>query len=49
MNASIKYRIKEKYKSFMFKYAWTKLDLNSEYSKEEWNSNGFMDSVLEKC
>jgi hypothetical protein len=49
MENLIKYKIKEKYKSMMFKYAFTRLDLDGEYSKEEWNTAGFMDCVLEKC
>lgn len=42
------YKIADKWKGFMFKYAWTKLNLDSVYSKEEWNNAGFKDSVLEK-
>ncbi len=41
------YRIKEKYKALIAKYAWTKLDTNSTYSKEEWINFGFKEYVLE--
>jgi hypothetical protein len=41
------YKIKEKYKSFLATYAWTKLDLNGSYTKEVWNKAGFKDSILE--
>jgi|GEM_PF-4803432 len=44
-----KFKIKAKYKAHLLKYAWTKLDLNGEYTKEEWNTAGFMDCILEKC
>ncbi len=47
MATTTKYKIKEKYKSLMAKYAWTKLDLDGIYSKEDWNKAGFKDSVLE--
>jgi hypothetical protein len=33
----------------LFKYAWTKLDLNGEYTMEEWTKAGFKELVLEKC
>ena len=46
---NVNYRIKSKYKAHLLKYAWTKLDLNSEYSLEEWTKAGFKKSVLEKC
>ena len=42
------YKIKETYRAFLSKYAWTKLDLNGSYSKEDWNAAGFKDKVLEK-
>jgi hypothetical protein len=42
------YKLKEKYKIHMFKYAWTKLDLNGVYSKEVWNEHGFVTKVLEE-
>jgi hypothetical protein len=40
------YRIADKYKSMVFKYAFTKLDLNGIYTKETWNKAGFKDSIL---
>jgi len=46
---NVNYKIKSKYKAHLLKYAWTKLDLNSEYSLEEWTKAGFKKSVLEKC
>lgn len=42
------YKIADKWKKHIFKYASTKLDLNGIYSKEIWNKNGFQDKVLEK-
>ena len=41
------YKIKERLKRHLFKYAKTKLDLNSSYDKETWNKAGFKDEVLE--
>ena len=41
------YKIKDKFKLHLFKYAHTKLDINGVYTKEEWNKNGFNDRVLE--
>jgi hypothetical protein len=41
------YKIKEKYKALISRYAWTKLDINTSYSKEEWIRNGFKESILE--
>jgi hypothetical protein len=41
------YRIKEKYKALIVKYAWTGLDTNSIYSKEVWINAGFKEYVLE--
>ena len=41
------YKIKEKYKNYVAKYAWTKLDINGIYSLEEWKKNGFTERVLE--
>jgi hypothetical protein len=41
------YKIKDKFKSHLFKYAHTKLDINGVYTKEEWNKAGFNDRVLE--
>jgi len=40
------YKIKDKWKKHMFKYAATKLDLNGEYTKDVWNKAGFKDSLL---
>jgi len=40
------YKIADKYKAMVTKYAWTKLDLNGVYTKETWNKAGFKDSIL---
>lgn len=43
------YEIKKKYRNRVAMYAMkTKLDINGIYTKEEWNRNGFKDSILEK-
>jgi hypothetical protein len=42
------FKIKEKYKTLVAKYAFTKLDINSVYIKEIWNKAGFKDSILEE-
>jgi len=42
------YKIKDKYKNQIAKYAHTKLDINGVYDKETWNKAGFGDVVLEK-
>ena len=43
------YRLKEKYKVMVVKYAMkTKLDINGVYTKDDWNSNGYKDTILEK-
>ena len=41
------YRIKEKYKALIAKYAWTGLDTNNTYNKEVWINAGFKEYVLE--
>jgi hypothetical protein len=41
------YKIKEKYKILITKYAWTKLDINKTYSKKEWINAGFKEYILE--
>ena len=41
------FKIKDKYKSHLARYAHTTLDLNGNYTKEEWNKHGFKDSLLE--
>jgi hypothetical protein len=41
------YKIKDKFKVHLAKYAHSKLDINGAYTKEEWNRAGFMDHVLE--
>jgi hypothetical protein len=44
---STQFKIKEKYKSHLAKYAKTSLDLNGTYTKDKWNKAGFKDSLLE--
>ena len=41
------YKIKDKYKAHIAKYAWTKLDINGVYSLDEWVNAGFKTTVLE--
>jgi hypothetical protein len=41
------YKIKDKYKAHIAKYAFTKLDINGVYSLEEWTQAGFKTLVLE--
>jgi hypothetical protein len=43
----MKYRIKSKYKTYLARYAWTSLDIDGVYTKEEWNTAGFKDLLLE--
>jgi hypothetical protein len=43
----MKYKIKSKYKAYIVRWAWTKLNLDGEYTKEEWNNAGFKDVILE--
>jgi hypothetical protein len=43
----MKYRIKNKYKAHLAKYAWSNLDIDGVYIKEEWNTAGFKDLLLE--
>ena len=45
--ATAKYVIKKEYKSFIARYAWTKLDVNKAYTKEVWLKNGFKEKLLE--
>lgn len=42
------YKIKEKYKTFVVKNAWTKLDINGIYTLKEWNTAGFKECILEE-
>jgi hypothetical protein len=44
---NIMYKIKDKYKEWIAKYAFTKLDINGVYSLEEWTKAGFKISALE--
>jgi hypothetical protein len=45
----VMYKIKEKMLNHIMKYSMkTSLDLKGTYSKEEWNKNGFSDSILEE-
>lgn len=43
------YKIKDKYKEHIAKYAWTKLDINGVYSLKEWTDAGFKTTVLESA
>jgi hypothetical protein len=43
------YKIKESMLKHIAKYSMnTSLDTKGTYSKEEWNKNGFKDSILEE-
>ena len=42
------YKIKDKYKVHITKYAWTKLDVNGVYSLDVWVKNGFNERILER-
>lgn len=43
------YKIKESMLKHIVKYSMnTSLDVKGTYSKEEWNKNGFKDSILEE-
>jgi len=42
------YKLKEKYKSMVAKYAFTNLDINGTYTKETWLNAGFKESILEE-
>ncbi len=42
------YKIKEKYKKHIARYASTKLDINGTYSLEVWKANGFHERILEE-
>jgi hypothetical protein len=43
----MKYKIKSKYKAHLARYVWSGLDIDGAYTKEEWNTAGFKDLVLE--
>jgi hypothetical protein len=43
------YKIKEKWLNTVLKYGMkTALDVRGTYTKEEWNKNGYKDSILTK-
>jgi hypothetical protein len=42
------YKLKDKYKGMVAKYAFTKLDINGIYSLETWKNSGFKESILEE-
>ena len=42
------YKIKDRYKNHIAKYAHTKLDINGIYDKETWNKAGFKDQLLDE-
>jgi len=42
------YKIKDKYKSLIARYAWTKLDTNCAYDLDTWIAYGFKEYILEK-
>ncbi len=42
------YKLKEKYKAMVAKYAFTRLDINGVYSLETWNKAGFKVCILEE-
>ena len=49
LKIKVMYRIKKSMLNHLMKYSIkTSLDLKGTYSKEEWNKNGFKDSMLEK-
>lgn len=41
------YKLKDKYKGMVAKYAFTGLDINGIYSLETWETAGFKISILE--
>jgi hypothetical protein len=43
------YKIKDKWKAWIAKYAFTSLNINGVYTRAEWNNAGFKDSLLEKA
>lgn len=42
------YKLKDKYKRMVSKYAFTRLDINGTYTKETWLNAGFKESILEE-